>query len=41
MSIVDKINLIKQVLSVVLKVADVLLSCVNSILEKVGDSTNV
>lgn len=41
MSIIDKINLIKQVLNVVLKVAEILLSCVNSILEKVGDNANV
>ncbi len=36
MSILDKIEVIKQVLNVILKIADVLVSVITTVLEKLG-----
>lgn len=40
MSIMDKITMIKQVLQIVLKVTDILVTCITSILEKMGEVNN-
>lgn len=36
MSIVDKVEIIKNVLNVVIKIADVLVAVIDKVLEKVG-----
>lgn len=37
MSILDKVEIIKNILAVVIKIADILLTAVNTVIEKIGD----